>query len=75
MVKQEIKKSNSLIKWITATIILVAAIIAGSFIGGTFHPNVWTVMAGSPLIASTIYYIKCKCGGWFKHTKDCNEKH
>ena len=43
MVKQEIKKSNSLIKWITATIILVAAIIAGSFIGGTFHPNVWTV--------------------------------
>jgi len=43
MVKQEPKKQNSLIKWITATIFLVAMIIAGSFIGGTFYPNVWTV--------------------------------
>ena len=43
MVKQEPKKQNSFIKWITATIFLVAMIIAGSFIGGTFYPNVWTV--------------------------------
>jgi len=43
MVKQEPKKQNSLIKWITATIFLVATVIAGSFIGGTFYPNIWTV--------------------------------
>ncbi len=42
MVKQESKKP-SIIKWIVATIFLVALIIAGSFIGGTFYPNKWTV--------------------------------
>ena len=41
--KQEPKKSNSLIKWILATIFLVAMVIAGSFIGGTFYPNIWIV--------------------------------
>ena len=41
--KQEPKKTNSLIKWILATIFLVAMVIAGSFIGGTFYPNIWTV--------------------------------
>ncbi len=43
MVKQEPKKTNTLVKWITATIFLVAFVIAGSFIGGTFYPNIWTV--------------------------------
>tara|TARA_E500000331_G_C17174728_1_gene677747 strand:+ start:177 stop:842 length:666 start_codon:yes stop_codon:yes gene_type:complete len=43
MVKQEPKKPNNLIKWISATILLVAIVIAGSFIGGTFYPNIWTV--------------------------------
>ena len=43
MQKQDIKKPNSLIKWISATILLVAIVIGGSFIGGTFYPNVWTV--------------------------------
>ena len=43
MQKQEPKKTNSLIKWILATIFLVAMVIAGSFIGGTFYPNIWIV--------------------------------
>ena len=44
------------------------------FCGEHFHPNIWTVMAGSPIIASTVYYIKCKCGGWFKHKKGCDHE-
>ena len=43
MQKQEFKKSNSTIKWVVATIVLVTIIIGGSFTGGTFYPNVWTV--------------------------------
>ena len=43
MQKQDTKKNDSTIKWIVATIVLVAIIIGGSFIGGTFYPNVWTV--------------------------------
>lgn len=39
--------------------------------GEHFHPNIWTSMASIPVIATTIHYIKCKCGGWFKHKKDC----
>ncbi len=40
--------------------------------GEHWHPNVWTAAASSPIIISTVHYIKCKCGGWFKHKKDCN---
>ena len=43
MQKQEFKKQPSIIKWVVATIILVTLIIGGSFIGGTFYPNAWTV--------------------------------
>jgi hypothetical protein len=43
MQKQDTKKINSTIKWIVATIVLIAIIIGGSFISGTFYPNVWTV--------------------------------
>jgi Bax protein len=43
MQKQESKKQQDTIKWIVATIILVTLVIGGSFIGGTFYPNVWTV--------------------------------
>ena len=43
MQKQESKKQTSTIKWVVATIILVTLIIGGSFISGTFYPNVWTV--------------------------------
>ena len=39
--------------------------------GEHWHPNVWTAMASSPIIASTVYYIKCKCGGLFFHKKNC----
>ena len=39
--------------------------------GEHFHPNVWTAMASSPLIIATVHWIKCKCGGWFTHKKDC----
>ena len=38
--------------------------------GEHFHPNVWTMMS-SPLIVATVHWIKCKCGGWFTHKKDC----
>ena len=41
--------------------------------GEHWHPNVWTAAAASPLIATTFYYIKCKCGGIFNHKKSCNE--
>jgi len=37
-----------------------------------WHPNVWTLAAGSPIVIASINYIKCKCGGWFKHKKDCD---
>jgi uncharacterized FlgJ-related protein len=43
MAREENKKPNTLIKWISATVLLVAVIMAGSFIGGTFYPNIWTV--------------------------------
>ena len=39
--------------------------------GDHWHPNVWTLAASSPIIATTVHYIKCKCGGWFKHKKNC----
>ena len=32
--------------------------------GEHFHPNIWTTMASLPIIATTVHYIKCKCGGW-----------
>ena len=40
MVKQEPKKPN-IIKWMLATVIVVAIIIGGAFVGGTFFPNKW----------------------------------
>jgi len=43
MQKQEQRKSNSTIKWVALTIILVVMSIVGSFTGGTFYPNIWTV--------------------------------
>ena len=40
--------------------------------GDFAHPNIWTVLAkvhgNAP---STVYYIKCKCGGLFFHKKNC----
>ena len=43
MQKQEPKKQPNTIKWLVATIVLVTLVIGGSFISGTFYPNVWTV--------------------------------
>jgi len=43
MQRQDFKKSNSTIKWVVITIILITTVIGGSFIGGTFYPNSWTV--------------------------------
>ena len=40
MLKQEPKKQPSIIKWVVTTIVLVTLVIGGSFIGGTFYPNV-----------------------------------
>ena len=34
---------NNYIKWIFGTILISAMIIGGSFVGGTFYPNPWTV--------------------------------
>ncbi len=42
--------------------------------GEHWHPNVWTAAASSPIIITTAHYIKCKCGGWFKHKKDCKHE-
>ena len=43
MQKLEPKKTNSTLKWIVTTIVLITIVIGGSFISGTFYPNVWTV--------------------------------
>ena len=43
MHRPEPRKQPSIIKWVVATIVLVTIIIGGSFTGGTFYPNVWTV--------------------------------
>ena len=43
MNRPEPRKQPSIIKWVVATIVLVTIIIGGSFTGGTFYPNVWTV--------------------------------
>jgi uncharacterized FlgJ-related protein len=44
MTKQDnAKKSNTFIKWIFATVLVITIGIGGSFFGGTFYPNVWTV--------------------------------
>lgn len=43
--------------------------------GEHWHPNIWTAFASTPIIAPAVYYIKCKCGGWFsKHKNDCKNK-
>ena len=41
------------------------------FCGEHWHPNIWAAFAGSPVILTAVHYIKCKCGGWFQHKKDC----
>ena len=41
--KSKKKKPPSIIKWIITTIVLITIVIGGSFISGTFYPNVWTV--------------------------------
>ena len=43
MQKQDFRKPNNTLKWIVVTIILITVIIGGSFVSGTFYPNVWTV--------------------------------
>ena len=39
------------------------------FCGEHFHPNVWTLSKSSPIIVTTVHWIKCKCGGWFRQKK------
>jgi len=41
--KPKKKKPPSIIKWVITTIVLITIVIGGSFISGTFYPNVWTV--------------------------------
>jgi hypothetical protein len=41
--------------------------------GDHWHPNIWHAMASTPIFLSAIYYVKCKCGGFFKHTKNCTD--
>jgi len=38
--------------------------------GEHWHPNIFTALASTPIIAPAVYYIKCKCGGWFSRHKD-----
>ena len=42
--------------------------------GDHWHPNIYTTVASTPIAAPIVYYIKCKCGGWFKHKDDCKHK-
>ena len=42
--------------------------------GDHWHPNVWMVVASAPIVGPMVYYVKCKCGGWFKHKNDCKHK-
>lgn len=42
--------------------------------GDHWHPNVWTFVASTPIVGPVIFYVKCKCGGWFKHKKDCEHR-
>jgi len=42
--------------------------------GEHWHPNLWTAFAGSPVILTAIHYVKCKCGGWFMHKKECKAR-
>ena len=44
------------------------------FCGDHWHPNVWPVVASAPIVAPVVYYVKCKCGGWFRHKKDCDHE-
>ncbi len=44
------------------------------FCGEHWHPNIFTLTASVPIIGPAIYYIKCKCGGWFKHKKNCKHE-
>lgn len=44
------------------------------FCGEYWHPSIWTAFASSPIIAPAVYFIKCKCGGWFMHKKNCKNK-
>ena len=41
--------------------------------GENWHPNVFTALASSPFVVLTVGYIKCKCGGIFKHKKNCKK--
>jgi len=34
--------------------------------GDHWHPNIWTAVASTPIIAPMVYYIKCKFSSWFK---------
>ena len=40
---REEQKKSSVIKWVFATVLVAVIGLAGSFIGGTFYPNTWTV--------------------------------
>tara|TARA_R110001599_G_scaffold255374_1_gene455479 strand:- start:3384 stop:3557 length:174 start_codon:yes stop_codon:yes gene_type:complete len=42
--------------------------------GDHWHPNICTTVASTPIAAPIVYYIKCKCGGWFKYKDDCKHK-
>ncbi len=41
--------------------------------GDHWHPNAFTAIASSPFVLTSIYYIKCKCGGIFNHKKNCKK--
>ena len=42
--------------------------------GEHWHPNIFTAVASAPVVTTAVYYIKCKCGGWFSHKKECKNK-
>ena len=42
--------------------------------GEHWHPNIFTIAASAPIVGPAIYYVKCKCGGWFGHKKNCKHE-
>ena len=44
------------------------------FCGEHWHPNVFTLVASVPIVGPAIYYVKCKCGGWLNHKKNCKHE-
>lgn len=44
------------------------------FCGEHWHPNMFTVLAGSPFLLGIVQYVKCRCGEVFSINHKCKIK-